>query len=246
MLKAVLFDLDDTLLVNDIDRFLPAYFKAISKFAASLMDPQHFMQILLACTEKMIQSTDTAVTNRSVFWQAFHELTGRHGEETEQYFEQFYRTEFPKLAGLTKPQKIARPLIRSAQKAGLKVVVATNPLFPPLAIEHRLKWAGLPSTDMQFDLITTYANMHSTKPQVTYYQEILEKIQVQPDEALMVGDDWENDIVPAAKAGLWAYWLGSWDDAPNPSLIVGAGTLDDLFESVRDDWQGLVREVGVR
>ena len=36
MLKAVLFDLDDTLLGNDMDRFLPGYFAGVAGAVAGV------------------------------------------------------------------------------------------------------------------------------------------------------------------------------------------------------------------
>jgi len=124
-----------------------------------------------------------------------------------------------------------------AMERGLSVVVATNPLFPQRAIEHRLEWAGLPVSQYDFALVTTYENMHAAKPQPAYYREILATVGVRPEQALMVGDDWKNDIAPAAAAGLYTYWIAAEDAAPpDPSILHGQGTLDALAERVANGW----------
>ena len=52
-------------------------------------------------------------------------------------------------------------------------------------------------------------------------------------QALMVGDDWLNDIVPAAEAGLLTYWIAPDDAVPaDPSLLSGHGSLDKLADLV--------------
>ena len=43
---------------------------------------------------------------------------------------------------------------------GYKVVLATNPIFPAIATESRMRWAGLAPED--FDYYTTYENQNLT------------------------------------------------------------------------------------
>jgi putative hydrolase of the HAD superfamily len=79
--------------------------------------------------------------------------------------------------------------------------------------------------------------MHAAKPQPIYYREILEVVGCEPSEALMVGDDWRNDIAPAAAAGLFAYWIALGDaEPPNPGLIHGRGSLDALLHRIEGGW----------
>ncbi len=78
-------------------------------------------------------------------------------------------------------------------------------MFPRIAVERRLVWGKLDG--LNFDLITTYHNMHATKPHPQYYREILSKLDCPPAEALMVGDDWELDLAPAASLGMHTFWI---------------------------------------
>ncbi|MBQ1492474.1 MAG: HAD family hydrolase, partial [Blautia sp.] len=76
---------------------------------------------------------------------------------------------------------------------GARVILATNPLFPMVATYSRIRWAGLTPED--FELITTYDNSTTCKPNPAYYLEILEKTGLRPEECLMVGNDVGEDMV---------------------------------------------------
>ena len=72
-------------------------------------------------------------------------------------------------------------------------MLATNPIFPAAATESRIEWAGLDKND--FLLYTTYENSHYCKPNPKYYEEILERLHMNAEECLMVGNDVNEDMV---------------------------------------------------
>lgn len=235
MLEAVLLDLDDTLLRNDMAQFIPRYFALLGAYARPLFGAQDaFLEHLLAGTQAMIENRDGTRTNREVFWEQFGVRTGLDSAETEVFFDTFYREQFPQLRAVTGVRKVARELVDFCLEAGLKIVIATNPLFPRRAVEERLRWAGLPVAEIAFDLVTTYENMHATKPHVAYYSEILEKVDTAPGQAVMVGDDWENDILPASQLGIETFYIVDGDeDVPTPALPQACGTLEDFYDWLR-------------
>lgn len=234
MIKAILFDLDDTLLGNDMDRFLPGYFALLGQYAEKYMSRDQFLQELMTSTQAMIRNVDPALSNRDVFWQTFAARTGLDAVELEAFFEQFYRNQFHQLRNRTEKRPFAQKLVQYCLDHNLDVVIATNPLFPLMAIEARLAWAGLPVTEYNFALVTAYENMHAAKPQRAYYSEILERIGCAPEKALMIGNDWENDILPAHSVGMQTYWL-SLNDAPLPAeLPVAHGrSLQDVHAFIK-------------
>ncbi len=237
MLQAVLFDLDDTLLGNDMDTFIPRYFALLGRYAERYLPRKQFLQELMVCTQAMIANTDTAVTNRDVFWTAFQQRTGLDPAEMEAFFDVFYAEQFSQLADVATRQPDAPKLLRFCFARGLKVVIATNPMFPQRAIEQRLAWAGIPVSDFAYDLVTSYENMHATKPHPAYYSEILRQIEVEPAAALMVGDDWENDMVPAAAVGCATYWTPAIESPPpDAALITGCGSLAQLQNLLAAGW----------
>ena len=116
---------------------------------------------------------------------------------------------FPKLRCLTRPVDGARELVDWSLDRGLRIVVATNPLFPRPAIDERIRWAGFDPGDGTFDLVTSADDMHATKASPAYYREILERVGATPGESLMVGDDWGWDVVQSGRAGIRAWWVAS-------------------------------------
>ncbi len=51
-------------------------------------------------------------------------------------------------------------------------------------------------------MITSYEHLHFAKPQPEYFAEILARLGRQPEEALMIGDSLENEILPAHRLGM--------------------------------------------
>jgi FMN phosphatase YigB (HAD superfamily) len=237
-LEAILFDLDDTLLGNDMDVFLRGYFPLLAAYARPVVDSDKFLPELMHATQAMIDSDDPELTNREVFWRVFCERNELDQEEVEPFFARFYRERFGALEPTTERRPEAARIVRWCLDRGLKVVVATNPLFPLDAIEQRLAWAGVPVDQFEFDLVTGYENMHAAKPRGAYYREILSAVGAQAERSLMVGDDWQNDIVPASELGFHTYWIAAPDEpAPDDHIEPdGRGTLGDLFQKLEGGW----------
>ena len=72
-------------------------------------------------------------------------------------------------------------------------VLATNPIFPSVATESRAKWAGLDLSD--FAHYTVYENSSSSKPNLLYYQSLLDRFGLKGEEVLMVGNDVGEDMI---------------------------------------------------
>ena len=117
--------------------------------------------------------------------------------------DEFYVTEFKKLRESSNVNPNAQKAVELAHKDGKKVVLATNPVFPMAAQLERLSWAGLSESD--FDLITSYENSHFCKPNPKYYFEVCKKIGVNPQNALMIGNDEREDMKAATEAGLMGF-----------------------------------------
>jgi HAD superfamily hydrolase (TIGR01549 family) len=239
MIKAILFDLDGTLLGNDVyGTFLPKYNKILAEYMTPYMEPKKFLADLQHCVQAMLTNTDPAVSIETLFWHLFEERTGLETAELEPYLMWFYLERFPELAAGTQKRPSAAKVIRTSFDLGLKVVIATNPMFPISAIEQRLAWAGVPVSDYDYALVTSYENMHSTKPNAAYYREILAMIECLPETAVMVGDTWEYDILPARKAGLHTYWIteDTPGEPPDSKLIDGYGSLKAFLALLVNGW----------
>ncbi len=73
-----------------------------------------------------------------------------------------------------------------------------------LNVEDRLKTLGIFDC---FDLIISSANVKVSKPDSRIFEMALEKASCHPENALMIGDRIDNDILPAIKLGMKTIWL---------------------------------------
>lgn len=201
MLRAVLFDLDDTLLANDMGVFLPEYVHGLAEWANPCADKTRFVPAIRAATKRMMQAPNER-SNREVFWEAFEGLAGASRAQTEPLVEAFLHERLPRLKHLTRRVPFARETVEHCLSRGLLVVIATNPVFPRAAIETRLAWANLPVNEFRFAKVTSYENSTATKPHAAYYGAIAAELGLAPGEVLMVGNSLEADILPARAAGM--------------------------------------------
>lgn len=207
MTLTLLIDLDDTLLGNDINTFLPAYLKLLGKHLIAYVAPDTMVQNLLASTQVMLKNNAATLSLEHSFDQAFYPAIGRTKTELKPILEQFYEQIFPGLQPLTTQRPEAVQLVETAIQRGHTLVIATNPIFPRMAILHRLRWAGLPPEQVPFALITDYERFHYAKPNPAFFAEILAQMSWPAQPAVVIGNSLEDDLIPAAKLGLPIFWV---------------------------------------
>ena len=127
------------------------------------------------------------------------------GYEDKEYIDEFYKNGFNKVEAVCGKYKEANEIIALVKKKGKTPILATNPLFPHTATENRMRWAGLNVAD--FAEYTTYENCHFCKPNPKYYEELLERHNLKPEECIMVGNDVEEDMIPTEKLGMRGFLL---------------------------------------
>lgn len=205
MIKVILFDLDGTLLPMDQDLFLKTYFGGLVEKAASddANKAERLMNAIRTGTIAMIKN-DGRETNETVFWKEFWKIAGDELVGCEALFDDFYLNEFQRIKEVCGYTPKAKEVITLVKSLGYSIALATNPMFPTIATESRIRWAGLEPED--FELVTTYENSHYGKPNVKYYEEIAEKLGVSADECLMVGNDVRDDMA-AADIGMKVFLL---------------------------------------
>lgn len=233
MKPTLLLDLDDTLLVNDIEAFIPVYLQRFSQEVAAVMNPELFVKALWAGTRAMMANRQPDCTLREVFESVFYPMVGSIQGTFQPIADRFYAEVFPTLREFTRFRPEAVELVEQARQAGYRLVVATNPLFPIVAILHRLEWAGFPADRFPFELVSSYETFHFTKDQPAYYCEILGRLGWPEGPVVMVGDDWMGDIQSAARAGLASFWItngrSTQPTAGDLSTPSASGKLEDLL-----------------
>jgi|GEM_PF-51805 len=227
----LLLDLDDTLLSNEMGTFMPAYLHALGKHLAPYVPPERLIPVLLATTQLMIQNDQPDCSLKDVFDASFFPAIGIQPEHLQEIINTFYEEVFPSLRPLTQFRAEAVKLVEEAFARGYKIAIATNPLFPKTAVNQRLEWAGLPPSVFPFRLIASYETFHFAKPNPAFYMETLARLGWPEGPVIMVGDDLQNDIEPARRVGLAAFWISRNGNSPTtvpygPSV---AGDLADFF-----------------
>lgn len=184
--KAILFDLDGTLLDSSMEHFLPVYLKALSARVAHLFEPKAFVTRLLWATEQMV-ANDGRATNEEVFMAAFFPFEGRERPEVQPIFDSFYAEDFPKLQSVTRCKPEARGVVQQLLDLGCDTAIVTNPLFPEAAVRERMRWADV--SDLPFKWVTTYENSRYTKPNLRYFDDVCARLGRSPEECLVIGDE---------------------------------------------------------
>ena len=204
MIKAVLFDLDGTLLPMDEEYFKKIYFGEVYKKIAYLgYTLDELLKVIWYGTKKMIQN-DGSQTNEELFWKKFIEVHPDRLEENKENFVDFYSNIFPTLGHTCGYQTLAKDFIKGLKDKGYEVIIASNPIFPLVATKARIRWAGCNPDDFKY--ITAYENSRFSKPNLKYYEEVLEKTGYKPDEVIMVGNDVREDMI-VNKLGIDSYLI---------------------------------------
>jgi FMN phosphatase YigB (HAD superfamily) len=192
MLRAVLLDLDNTMVLYDEPGFYHRYFSTVCTRFTDMFEPAEFQERVIRATMALRQNRGE-LNNRHFFMNVFAKGHPGREEEIWQRFMSFYRTEYPNIQVEKKVPEALHHTINQLQHDGLKLVVASNPIFPVIALEERMSWAGIDK--VRFDLLTHIENMSYVKPRVEYYLQISEIIGEAPEDCLMVGNDPVNDMV---------------------------------------------------
>lgn len=202
-IRAILFDLDGTLLPMRQEYFLRTYFGLLSEYVTPFgIDPKAFLNAMKVGIKVML-TNDGSVDNKEAFWNGFLSVFEGDKANILPLTDKFYYNDFKRMRQITAPNEAAKAAIEAARRKGRRVVLATNPCFPMSAQLERMSWICLSEND--FDLVTSYENSSFCKPNPKYYLEICEKIGVAPEECLMIGNDESDDMKGASEAGMSCY-----------------------------------------
>ena len=240
MLKAVLFDLDNTLIRFNERDFFEAYIPQISAVFSDIMSAETLIEKLLVSTH-MLTNNNGQMSNAEYFMSFFARGYEGRREELWNRFIKFYETEFDQFKSLVSVPPGVREVFVRLKKKGVKMVIASNPIWPQIVQMKRLSWAGL--GDWHFDLVTHIENMSYCKPNIEYYLETCHKINEKPGACLMVGNDPVNDL-PVAKIGMKTFLVTGGAEFDGSELELSRSIRDDTgIEVINPDFKGLLSEV---
>jgi len=189
MIKAIIFDLDNTL----ID------FITIKKNSVSAA-----VNAMRAAGLKLSQQRAEKI---------MYSLYDRYGIEYGKIFQKFLskikgKIDYKILAagvvayrkiqtGILEPYPKVIPLLVKLKEKGLKLAVVSD--APRLKAWIRLTELGIGDF---FDTVVAYGDVREKKPSAVIFRKAISKLGVKPSETLMVGDSLEKDIIGAKKIGM--------------------------------------------
>ncbi|MDO3377616.1 HAD family hydrolase [Geoalkalibacter halelectricus] len=220
--RAVLFDLDGTLLQVEMNSFIPAYVGGLAAHFSDLAPRSRFVDTVISATFALLRDDGDQCTNQQLFLGALQRHLGIAPEEFGRRFENYLDDGLHGLAPLIEPLGLARDILALCFERDWTVVIATNPVFPRQLVEARLRWGGL--DEFPYHLVTSYENTRFCKPHPGYFTDILDGFGLAPEECLMVGNDTEHDLA----AGLVGI----------PTWLVDTWLIDRLGGAYQSDYRG--------
>lgn len=232
MINTILFDLDGTLLPFAQKDFTNNYYQKLLKKGLELgYDKETFLPAIFAGVKSMSQN-DGSRSNADAFWSSFAQAVGDTAvDNVIAQLEKFYEEEFDTVQEIMEPTPFPRDIVLKLKNKGYQVVLATSPMFPPVAARTRLSWIGLTPED--FGYYTTYENSTYCKPNPDYFREILKNIGKTPQECLMVGNNVAEDMC-AEQVGIEVYLITDYieNEANQDYAAYAQGSLEDFSKYV--------------
>jgi len=221
MIRAVIFDLDNTL----VD-FMAMKSLAVAAAAYAMVD------------SGLPMTTEEAVAG-------IYRMYDKLGIEYQQVFDEFLVTEMGAIdyrvlaAGIVayrkareaalQPYPHVRMTICQLLRRGLKLAVLSD-------APRREAWLRLCQLELhhEFDAVVTYEDTGFHKPSPEPFERVLQDLAVQPKEAVMIGDWPDRDVAGAKSANLWTVWAkyGSTHNVEESDADFEIGSIADLLRVI--------------
>jgi putative hydrolase of the HAD superfamily len=189
MFKAIIFDLDDTL-IDFMERkkiLISESVKAMIKAGLK----EKYSKLYNEFTEFYWQ---TGIEDQNIFEKFLMKKYGRIDYRILAHAIVAYRKANSRILK-TYPGVIK--VLRILKRKGIKLAVLSD--APRVNAHIRLVEVGL---DHIFDVIITFDDVGETKPSTKGFKLILERLGVDASECLMVGDNPKRDVIGAKNAGI--------------------------------------------
>jgi HAD superfamily hydrolase (TIGR01549 family) len=214
-LKAVLFDLDDTLFDHQFSRLkglaaLQANFPELK--AASLEELERAHEKLLSADYGMVLDGKLSIVDGTT--QRIAKLCSMYGvnldlEEAKSTAD-LYSQEYMKNRQPVPGSKDLLTVLKKYAKLG----VVSNGL-----VEPQMEKLRVCQIDKLLDFVVISEAVEYKKPGKEIFEVALKQANVKPSEAVYVGDSWSSDVLPAVSVGMRAVWLNRYGlKCPNPKI----------------------------
>jgi HAD superfamily hydrolase (TIGR01549 family) len=201
--RAILFDLDDTLFDHRHScrsglAVVQQNFQRLQEISLDELE-RDYMAFLEELHPKVLQgviSLEKARVERfrRIFLQAGEEVSPAKAKVWAESYQRAYRA-------ARRPVPGAIPLLRRLRRMA-KVAIVSNNLLEEQ--REKLRCCGL----HQFvDCLVVSEEVGAVKPEPAIFEEVLNRLRCGPQEAIMVGDSWTEDILGAHGVGIRPVWF---------------------------------------
>lgn len=214
----ILIDMDGTL-IGQPGALFHNLFALLAFFRLSALASPAELFKAMRKTYDIVLSDHKYRTNEDAFFETLATELKVTRSKVERFSNHFFDSDYPFICLFLFSEPHARRLLDALHAGKFHVTLATNAVFGRREIELRLKASDLYLHD--FDLVTSWDVMKSTKPHPDFFSTTLNMIGATADNTVMVGNDPYYDL-PAFKLGISTLLVG-------PKL-----SIEDIADSVED------------
>ena len=224
MIRAVLFDLDDTLFdhshcaraaLEDVR----ASHECFASITAAALERSHGEILEELHREVMIGRLDLDAARTERFRRLFAVAGVDADQQLASRAAASYRQRY--LAERRAVSGAAALLMKVRERA--KVGIVSNNLLEEQ--QDKLRCCEL---DQYVDVLVVSEEAGISKPDPRIFEIVLDRLRCRPQEAVMIGDSWDADVLGAAAAGIRAIWF-------NPGMRDAERGMRSMERGMRDD-----------
>ena len=204
-MKTILFDLDGTLLPMDVQKFMFQYKISLEKHFSTLHSEANLFEKVMSSVKHVVKDQGPLTNDIKFFDHFFRDLKVSKDNYLE-HFDLFYKTNFEEVKTSTSSSETMIEAIKILKSKGYDLMILTNPIFPMVANQKRIQWAGLDINDFKY--VSSFEKNTACKPFLKFYEEVLEINALNSDEVLMVGNDAQEDLV-VQKLGIKTFLINN-------------------------------------
>ena len=199
--KAILFDLDDTLLASS-ETILSAWVSLCRRYGARLGETSDLPRAILKAISRLRQQPGGPPGENDLLRDAVLAAFHKQGIEDADLANTMAQA-YPQERGeVHRPFPGAMETVEYFKTEGVKLALITSgngEIQRQKVVKHEL--------EALFDVILIEGEIGYGKPEERVYLEALEQLGVTPSETWMVGDGLEWDIETAQKLGILGIWV---------------------------------------
>ncbi len=189
----IIFDLDGTLIEEESTMFYKILFgELLKRFNKKFgIDKDVFVPAMHKSMMAM-EIVDGSDTIGNQFFKVLSTLIGVPVDAIEKEFGEFFDNDFDKVLVAFKPKPAMSKVVKKLKDRGDRLVIATDPFLPKVAVDKKIRYCGLNVED--FDFITYNSDCHFTKANPKFFEELFKGLHIDPENAIVIGNTVPTDV----------------------------------------------------